>query len=290
MPAGSLTMVGTGIQFPAQMTIEARGYIEKADKLLYLVTEPIAAHYLETLNPTAESLQRFYEEGKDRFETYMQMVDRMLEEVRRGQSVCVAFYGHPGVFVLPSHEAVKRARGEGFSARMLPGISAQDCLFADLGVDPGLPGCQSYEATDFLLNSRYVDITCSLVLWQIGVIGVMSYENEDYSPKNLGVLADYLGRFYGPNHQVIIYEASPYPMYAPQTQAVALTELPLAAVSPISTLYVPPKNVKTSYDKEMLDRLSMDEQAIHSIEMKVYAHQTRYEYVDVHGRKLRSDS
>jgi hypothetical protein len=37
---------------------------------------------------------------------------------------------------------------------MLPGISAEDCLFADLGIDPGIYGCQSYEATDFLANGR----------------------------------------------------------------------------------------------------------------------------------------
>ena len=54
------------------------------------------------------------------------------------------------VFVQPSHESIAIARLEGFSARMLPGISAEDCLFADIGLDPGKDGCQSFEATDFL--------------------------------------------------------------------------------------------------------------------------------------------
>jgi len=31
---------------------------------------------------------------------------------------------------------------------MLPGISAEDCLVADLGIDPASSGCQSYEAND----------------------------------------------------------------------------------------------------------------------------------------------
>jgi hypothetical protein len=34
---------------------------------------------------------------------------------------------------------------------MLPAVSAEDCLFADLGVDPGAAGCQSHEAADFLI-------------------------------------------------------------------------------------------------------------------------------------------
>src|SRR5438309_10655773 len=146
MRNGSLTIVGTGIQAAGQLTIEARTCIQQADKLLYLVTEPIAKGYLLNLNATGESLECFYEEGKDRFTTYMEMVNRILEEVRKDQDVCVAFYGHPGVFVLPSHEAINRARAEGFYVKMIPGVSAEDCLFADIGLDPGLPGCQRFEA------------------------------------------------------------------------------------------------------------------------------------------------
>ena len=48
---------------------------------------------------------------------------------------------------------------------MLPGISSEDCLFADLGVDPGVSGCQSYEATDFLMNAPIIDSSTQLILW-----------------------------------------------------------------------------------------------------------------------------
>jgi precorrin-2 methylase len=56
--------------------------------------------------------------------------------VREGLNVCAAFYGHPGVFVYASHQSIRLARAEGFEAQMLPGISAEDCVFADLGIDP----------------------------------------------------------------------------------------------------------------------------------------------------------
>ena len=32
---------------------------------------------------------------------------------------------------------------------MLPGVSAKDCLYADLLIDPSNPGCVTYEASDF---------------------------------------------------------------------------------------------------------------------------------------------
>jgi Tetrapyrrole (Corrin/Porphyrin) Methylases len=79
------------------------------------------------------------------------MVNRIIKYVKRDLRVCAVFYGHPGVFCTPSHESIRIARKLGYRATMLPAISAEDCLFADLGVDPGKHGCQSFEATDFLV-------------------------------------------------------------------------------------------------------------------------------------------
>src|SRR5205809_2021168 len=45
---------------------------------------------------------------------------------RGGSLTCLACYGHPGVFVYPSHEAIRRARAEGYVARILAGISSED--------------------------------------------------------------------------------------------------------------------------------------------------------------------
>ena len=146
--------------------------IANADVVLTLVTEPVMHATVERLNPETRSLQEHYVLGREpRPTAYEAMVEEILAHVRRGLDVCAAFYGHPGVFVAPSHEAVRRAREEGFRARMLPGVSAEDCLFADLGVDPARFGCQSYEATDFLVHGSRVDPTATLVLWQIGTVG-----------------------------------------------------------------------------------------------------------------------
>lgn len=59
---------------------------------------------------------------------------------------------------------------------MLPSISSEDCLFADLSVDPAVGGCQSYEATDFMLNGLIIGPSSQLVLWQIGVLGDWTYQ------------------------------------------------------------------------------------------------------------------
>jgi uncharacterized protein YabN with tetrapyrrole methylase and pyrophosphatase domain len=147
---GSLTVVGTGIQAITHITPQTRSCIEEADKVLYLVVDPVTVEWIRKLNPSAESLSRFYATGKLGEITYSAIADQILHFVRKGLNVCAAFYGHPGVLVEPSHAAIRRARAEGFLARMLPAISAMDCLYADLEVDPGMLGSQSYGATQFL--------------------------------------------------------------------------------------------------------------------------------------------
>ncbi|WP_080410443.1 SAM-dependent methyltransferase [Burkholderia ubonensis] len=266
-PTGSLIVVGTGIQAIGQITIEARACAEKADKLLYLASDPVTEQYLRDLNPSAESIHDSYGDNKERFESYVDMIERIMVEVRRGLNVCAAFYGHPGVFVYPSHAAIRQARNEGYRARMMPGISAEDCLFADLGIDPALAGCHSFEATDFLVFRRKFDPCSSLILWQVGVIGDLTFKANGYENKNIHVLVDYLAQFYDRNHRVVVYEASHYAIYDPRIEKTTISELSDISLTPISTLFVPPLPAKI--DEEMLQRLGLKGVRLKEVKMDV---------------------
>ncbi len=239
MSSGSLTVVGTGIRLVGQITLETLSCIERAQKLLYLVGDPVMEAWLRERNGTAESLYDYYEPGKPRVKTYREMVERILSEVRKGLDVVAAFYGHPGVFADPSHAAVRRARREGFPAIMLPGVSAEDCLFADLGVDPAVHGCQSYEATDFVVHHRRVDPTSALILWQIGIVDEDSIRDET-NVDGLRKVVGLLERHYPRDHRVIVYEAKWYPVCEPTITRVPLRRLPATRVPLAATLYVPP--------------------------------------------------
>jgi hypothetical protein len=123
---------------------------------------------IEKQNPNSFDLSQHYANDKNRIVTHVQMVERMLDEVRAGKYVCAVFYAHPGVFVTPSHNAIAIARREGYEAEMLQGISAEHRLYADLGVDPSIPGLQIFEATDLLLRQRRIDPTMNLIVFQVG--------------------------------------------------------------------------------------------------------------------------
>lgn len=253
MAAGSLTVVGTGIRMGLHLTPEARAAIDASDELLHLGADALADEWLHGLHPRSTSLSSEYNVGEAREAIYERIVERILAPVRDGLRVTAAFYGHPGVYVRPSHEAIRRARSEGFQARMLPAVSAEDCLFADLGVDPANTGCASYDATDFLLRSPSVDTASGLVLWQITVIGD---PNAVAEPRldNVHVLVERLAAQYPRDHEVVVYEASPYPISEAVIERIPLEHLAEAALTPLSTLYVPPATVR-EFDAETAVRL-----------------------------------
>jgi uncharacterized protein YabN with tetrapyrrole methylase and pyrophosphatase domain len=236
----SLAIVGSGIQSGRDLTRGARDEIRRADKVLYLVAEPVTAMWLRKLNASAESLHVFYSIDKSRRDTYEEMVEHILSFLHAGLNVCVVSYGHPGVFADPMHEAMKRARSQKFTAFMLPGISAVDWLYADLGLDPATSGCQIFDATDFLEQRRKHDAKSALILLQVGIIGETMFPRE-CNAKRFRALTKYLSRRYGAQHEIVIYEASQYSIANAVVQRAALNAPSSIILSLASTMYVPPK-------------------------------------------------
>jgi uncharacterized protein YabN with tetrapyrrole methylase and pyrophosphatase domain len=253
----NLVVIGTGIRTVGQLTMESLAWMKKADKLYYVVGDPIGEEVIKDLNPKgAQTLTHLYGEGKPRIDTYNEMVDTIMKSVREGFVTVAAFYGHPGVFAYPSHESIRVALKEGFKAKMLPGISAEDCLFADLGVDPAKNGCQSYEATDFLANGRVIDNSSQVILWQIGVLGDWTFKKNGYDISSMPLLVEKLCRFYPAEHEVTVYEASIFIGCEPKIDRVPIYMLPYTALNSASTLYIPPYRA-TVADSTYVYRMKM---------------------------------
>jgi precorrin-6B methylase 1 len=235
---GSLVVVGSGIDVTTQLTPGAHAAIVSADEVLYLVADSVSALRITALNPHARSLEGFYSAHKDRDQTYAEIVEEIVREVRAGTDVCAVLYGHPGVFAFPGHEAITRVREQGLPARMLPAVSALDCLAADLGIDPGRTGLQSYEATYFFDLRPLIDPGATLVLWQVGMIGEAGGAQTRAAPGRFELLLDVLREFYGDSREAILYEASPYPGCPPAVTRFRLGESPHRAPTVLTTLCV----------------------------------------------------
>jgi hypothetical protein len=252
---GGLACVGLGMMLGAHIGPRARSHIEQADVVFVAASDAIVELWVQEMRPDSISLQPYYAEGKSRRETYREMVDAMLAEVRAGRRVCGAFYGHPGVFAKVPHDAIARARAEGFEAVMEPAVSAADCLYADLGIDPGRVGCQHYEASQFLFYRRIIDPSAYLVLWQVAHVADRSVSRFSTGPAHRQLLVERLQQDFPHDHEVIVYEAATLPVGAPRIERIRLDRFAEAELKMHSTLVVP-ASMPLNVDQEFLARLA----------------------------------
>ena len=97
-------------------------------------------------------------------------------------------------------------------------------------------------------------------MWQIGTIGDLYFHknshNLDKAIRGLHVLRRVLEKHYDGVHEVIIYQASHFPLCQPNIQYVPLINIEDADVSAASTMYVPP-NGQQIRDEEVIKQLGM---------------------------------
>lgn len=242
---GALTIAGSGIASVAHITLETLSHIKEADKVYYIVCDPLTEAFIQdNATGTCFNFSVFYDEHKSRYDSYVQMCEVMLRDVRAGHDVLGIFYGHPGVFVSPSHRAIALAREEGYKARMLPGVSAEDYMFADLEFDPSQYGCMTCEATEVLLRDRPLNPSVHNIIWQVGGVGIATTE---FNNSKFHLLVDRLEKDFGPDHEVVHYIGAILPQSATTTDAYTIADLRKEDVvkqfSVLSTLYVPPRDI-----------------------------------------------
>jgi hypothetical protein len=130
---------------------------------------------------------------------------------------------------------------------MRPGISALDCLIADVGFDPGLPGMLTYEATDMLLRRRRLDPTLHAVIWQVGVVGELGYNRGGYANHGLNILIDRLEAAYGADYELTHYIGGQYFGATPRIEQFTIAALrnPQVAkvLTTLSTFYLAPAGI-----------------------------------------------
>lgn len=258
---GSFVAVSTGMLLAGHMTTRGKELIKNADVVFSLVSHPLADVWLKSYNENLVNLQHLYGEGKHRLDTYEEMIDLMMDEVRKGKNVCGAFYGHAGVFACVPHETINRAKSEGYFSYMEPGISSEACLYSDLLIDPGTVGVQSYESSQFLFYGHTPNVKSYLLLWQIAHAGDTTARTFEVDPEKVQLLVDHLLQWYPKDHKVILYEAAVLPIEKVRKDEVALGELSEQPLELYTTLVIPPSEPLT-VNFELLEKLGLEEKEL----------------------------
>ena len=237
---GSLTIVGLGYRPAQHVTPEAAVHLRRADRLFFLANDDHSRRWLEAIHPKSACLNDCCQVGQPGLQASLAMVEQLLAPARAGQRVCAAFPGHPLLYAHTALLALEQARAEGLKTSVVPGVSVEDCLFADLGIDPATHGWQMYEATDFLVFRRRFDPRSSMALLNVGAIGLKNYQKVHPSAqKGLGVLTEVLLETYPAEHEVVLYEISPYPICEPRMDRLPLAHLTEATLRFNTTVFLP---------------------------------------------------
>ena len=246
-----ISIISSGIRSIHDLTLEARNVLSDSDIVFYLFSDLFSINYIRSISKKSVNLKQFYKSNKKLNETYQNIVDVVMSAASNSVNVSVIFYGHAGVFCKPSHEIKRRAILNNLKFRFLPGISAEDCMVADLGYDPG-EGSQVFEASSLLFNQQKLDVNIHNVIYQIGVI---EKEEQTYNLHTkyqyLNDFFNYLLSFYPETHLVTNYIASPFYFQTSTIHTFFLKDgfkiENLEKISGNSTLYIPPIQLKPTF-------------------------------------------
>jgi tetrapyrrole methylase family protein / MazG family protein len=252
-----LVLVGVGIKTISHLTIESQAYIKNAEYVLYLINEPILEEWLKKNSKKSASLEHIYFFCYKRKDSYNMIIEEILSSLDTYNYVTVVLYGHPTFFSFPGLEAVKIAsKRHNIETLILPAISAQDCLLADLRIDAGENGMISVEAMSFIVFKRVFSPFYDLILWQLGAIGNISSNLKNKSVNGLRLVMDKLLIYYPKDHEITLYEASMYPGVPCKIKKFSLQNLLEQDISTITTVYVPALDNKI-IDHNVLNKLGL---------------------------------
>ena len=251
-----LIIVGLGIKSFAHLTKEAEKVIMESDKVLYLSNDKLYPKWIKEVSKKSESLNEIYFSEKKREDSYNALKDKVKMELSKVDNLCLAIYGHPAFFVQLT-EKVSDCIADQYDFRVLPAISALDCLLADLVINPGHGGMQVMDATEMLVNKRYVDISSHIIIFQIAAIGLTGHHRcDNLMQGGLEILCEYLLKYYPKKHEVIFYKASQYPLMQPKIIRCFLSEAATTQVCEITTMYIPPLKEKFA-DETMVENIKL---------------------------------
>jgi len=259
--AFEIFVIGLGLNTPLQVTQEAEQTLALCKHVYFLHTEPYwTKRYLARFCSDVTDLQSCYEDGEDRINAYDLMVSAVLDGAKSSPPVALALYGSPAVFVNPTQQIRCLAERDGLKVKVLPGISAMECMLVDLGVDPS-DGMLVYEANDMLAYRKPLLPGAHCFVWQIGGVESELFSKASSAGHRFRRIKEYLLKFYPPDHLVAIVSCATMPTVATTIDRIRIADLESEslALHQGTTLYIPPLPEQYTPDLEYIERLSSPE-------------------------------
>lgn len=249
-------IVGTGIKSVDHITNEVEMIISTAKKVLYVDNGVGVREYLESkCNDIVDLLSPSYVENESRMKAYHNMAASVIDAALAEPPVVFALYGHPLVFALPPILIREVAPLFDLRVKVLPAISAFDCLLSDLFVDPCGKGLQMFEATDLVLRQHPLNVNISTMIWQLGSLETALYTTRKSTERRFDRLDDHLRRFFPGSHKAYCVYSSAHPLSNSQIVEIPLNELRGSGpdIHGGFTMFIPPLKTGMVVERELAE-------------------------------------
>ncbi len=197
------------------------------------------------MHSDVRSLQPYYREGMSRLRTYEQMVEAHADRGPRRQESRRRVLRSSGVFALPPHRAIARARAEGYAAHMDPGISAEElsvCRSRHRSGPRRLPAFRGEPAHVLPAPHRYLGLSRAVAgRHRRGPVGSLASTPAVYRE----VLVDVLAQDYPRDRAAIIYKVATLPIHAPRIEHTTIRRPRRADIDLQATVVPPPRGTRT---------------------------------------------
>lgn len=236
-------IAGSGIVSVDQITNEVDRAIRRSNEVIYVDNGIGIYEFLsERCEKVTDLIEPSYVINENRINAYHNMAARVLEAALSHAPVTFLLYGHPTVFSYPPFIISRAAKLLNLKIKVLPGISAMGCIFAELGLDPGSVGLQIHEATNLILKHIPLVPEIPALIWQIGSLETCLYSSKMSNRNRYARFREYLLKYYSEDHVVTAIFCSSYPLMPTEVINFPLGKIADYAVDMHSgyTLYIPP--------------------------------------------------
>jgi uncharacterized protein YabN with tetrapyrrole methylase and pyrophosphatase domain len=247
-------ILGTGIRFPDQITLEVLGALNECEKIFTLLTEDEISALPDKIAKKCESMWPRYRQDRRRDDNYAEVAAEILAATQERTPVGWLTRGNPRILDSVSQRLVTAGAQKELSVTVLPAVSSLDSVLIDVGYDPA-GGLLVVEATAALIGrTQFMPEIAALIL-QPGVFGTFYPRlTEDRSDLDLRKLSDYLLDFYPADHSLALVASSSRRDSAPVTVWTTISTLadtdPNAVLR--STIFIPPARQPTT-DRDFLE-------------------------------------
>lgn len=198
-----IKFVGCGVLGCRQMTLEGLEAISTANKLLYFqLTDDEIKHLSRfvTLPPCESIDDAYHDQGIDQ-ENYERLRRRVMEAAATYADVAILIQGHPLVGVSLIKMIQQEQQNHNFELKIIAGISSFDTMMIDVLKDPLERGTSLIDVNRMLLFNYDICPELDLYLYHgSSVANAHTDFNRPDDRNQVGLLQDYLLRFYPPTH------------------------------------------------------------------------------------------